>query len=48
MAKTVKVTSAQVRAAKTVIRRAEEKGELVSDAIRKIAEAKRKPKSQAG
>lgn len=38
--KTVKVTSAQKYAAQTVIKRAEEKGEEVSDAIRKVANAK--------
>jgi predicted RNase H-like nuclease (RuvC/YqgF family) len=42
----VRVTSAQVRAAKTMIRRAEEKGDTVSHAVQKIANAQ--PASRGG
>lgn len=42
--RSVTVNSAQVRAAQTVVRRAEEKGETPSDAVRKVANAKRRPR----
>ena len=47
MAKVVEVTSAQVRAAQTVARRAEERGEEVPASIRRIADAVRKQSPEA-